>query len=110
MPGGNVPVGRAGEDRLIQDRLGQFLVAGVAESVFQVVDRLALDPVEIFLAESGREDRLDQQRIVFRQVVLVDAAGNDRHLDRGRSRVTAGQRKQPFKDRLVAVLLRRALR
>ena len=53
VPGGNVPVGRAGEDRLIQDRLGQFLVAGVAEAVFQVVDGLALDAVEVFLAEAG---------------------------------------------------------
>ena len=103
--GGDVSVRRAGKNRLVQHRLGEFLVAGVAEPVFQVVDCSAPDPIEVLLAEGRHEDGLHQERIIFAQVVLVDAAGDDGHFHRGRGGIAAGQRKQAVENGLIAVLL-----
>ena len=71
--GGQVAVGRAGEDLLVQHRLAQLFVAGIAEHVLQVVQHVALQAVEILLLEGRRQRRLDEQRVVVLQVVPVDA-------------------------------------
>ncbi len=78
---GNVTVRGAGKDRVIEHGLSQLFVAGVAKRVLEVVERIAPEPLEVFLPEGRLEDRVEQQGIVGLEVVFMDSAAEDGHLD-----------------------------
>ena len=109
-PGRDVAVRRPCECGVVQDRFSQLFVARVAERVLQVVQRLALDPVEVRLGECRSGHCVEKQRIIVRQIVPVDAAVDDRHFRGHRRLVGRGKGVQLIEHLFVAVFERRGIR
>ena len=91
-PRGNVAVRSARKEIIIQNRLPQLLIAGIPKGVLQRAQDAALDPIQVGLCEGRRCDRVDQQRIIVRQVVLMHAARDRGHLHRGLGVISCRQR------------------
>ncbi len=101
---GQMAVRRAGENRVVKLGLGKLFVARITKGVFQHVERAAFDAIEVCLLESGFEDGLRKQRDIIFEIVLVDAAGNDRHFDTDRRAVSTGHGRELVENFFVTML------
>ena len=64
----------------VQDLLAELLVHVVDQGLFEEVELVGLEAVEVVLAESGVEEHVLEDGVVLLQVVPVDRPGENGHL------------------------------
>ena len=108
-PLGWVGVAGASVDGVLERRLAELLVGGVAQRVLEEVDGVALDPFEIRIVESRQQIGIGEERVIRLEVVPVGSAAHRGHFLVHADAVRRGQGVEFLEDLLVGVRGGRAL-